>query len=117
MGITYIDGTVKGPSGRTEQVTFFVDSGAKYTLLPYAVWQSLGLEPKREHTFALLDGTMLRKKISECHITLELGETHTPAILGEPDDQALLGTVTLDELGLVLHPFSRTLHPMRLTPA
>ena len=35
--------------------------------------------------------------------------------MGEPgDDQALLGAVTLENLGLVLNPFSRTLHPMRL---
>ena len=44
---------------------------------------------------------------------LPQGETHTPVILGEPDDEALLGVVTLEELGLLFHPFSRTLHPMR----
>ncbi|MBZ5568656.1 MAG: hypothetical protein LAN64_12480 [Acidobacteriia bacterium] len=45
------------------------------------------------------------------------GEGHTPVILGEPGDQALLGAVTLEILGLVLHPFKRTLEPMRMTPA
>jgi hypothetical protein len=29
-------------------------------------------------------------------------------------DDALLGVVTLEMLGLVFNPFSRTLHPMRL---
>jgi hypothetical protein len=33
--------------------------------------------------------------------------------LGEPGDEALLGVVTLEILGLVLHPFKRTLEPMR----
>jgi len=37
----------------------------------------------------------------------------SPVILGEPGDAALLGTVTLESLGLVLNPFDRTLHPMR----
>jgi hypothetical protein len=36
----------------------------------------------------------------------------TPVILGEEKDEALLGVVTLENLGLVLNPF--TLHPMRL---
>jgi len=36
-------------------------------------------------------------------------------VLGEPgDDQALLGVVTLENLGLVFNRFSRTLQPMRV---
>jgi len=34
-----------------------IDSGAAYTLLPYEVWRTLGLLPKRAMTFALADGT------------------------------------------------------------
>jgi len=34
---------------------------------------------------------------------------HTPVILGEEDDEALLGVVTLEILGLVFNPFKRTL--------
>jgi hypothetical protein len=34
-------------------------------------------------------------------------------VLGEPGDEALLGVVTLENLGLVLNPFDRTLRPMR----
>ena len=41
------------------------------------------------------------------------GEGHTPVILGEPGDEALLGVVTLEILGLVLDSFKRTLRPMR----
>jgi len=33
--------------------------------------------------------------------------------LGEPGDDALLGVVTLENIGLIFNPFSRTLHPMR----
>jgi hypothetical protein len=35
-------------------------------------------------------------------------------ILGEPRDEALLGAVTLGILGLVLHPFTLTLQPMKM---
>ena len=38
---------------------------------------------------------------------------HTPVILGEPRDDALLGVVTLEEMGLVFNPFERSLQPMR----
>jgi hypothetical protein len=35
-------------------------------------------------------------------------------ILGEDSDEALLGVVTLEILGLVFDPFKRTLHPMKM---
>jgi clan AA aspartic protease len=114
MGLTYIDGVARGPTGKEEPVRFLVDSGATYSLLPNSVWEALGLEPTREMTFTLADGTMVQRRISECYLVLPQWETHTPVILGEPGDEALLGLVTLEELGLVLNPFNRTLQPLRL---
>ena len=115
MGLTFIEGQAQGTDGQEETVNFLVDSGAGYTLLPYRVWQSLGLEPTREEKFILADGTIVTRQLSRCYLKLPQGEEYSPVILGEEnDDQALLGAVTLEEMGLVLNPFSRTLHPMRL---
>jgi clan AA aspartic protease len=114
MGITYIEGVATGPTGKQATVRFLVDSGTTYTLLPHAAWQVLELAPKRRLTFTLADGTMIERAVSECHVSLPEGEGHTPVILGEPGDEALLGVVTLEELGLVLNPFTRQLQPMRM---
>ncbi len=113
MGITYIEGKVSN-GGTEEQVRFLVDSGAGYTLLPERVWKSLGLKPKREMDFILADGTTISRAISECRIELPQGDGHTPVILGQSRDDALLGVVTLENLGLVLNPFERSLQPMRM---
>jgi predicted aspartyl protease len=72
----------------------------------------IGGHPRAILTLAY--GTTIRRNISKCFLVLSQGETHTPVILGEPGDEALLGVVTLEELGLVFNPFSRTLHPMRM---
>jgi len=112
MGVTYIEGQVKGPSGKQENVKFLVDSGATYSLLPKTAWEAIGLKPKRELSFTLADGTTIER--SEVFITFPQGEAHTPIILGQEDDEALLGVVTLEILGLVFNPFDRTLHPMRM---
>jgi clan AA aspartic protease len=112
MGITYVDGTVRGPTGQEVPVRMLVDSGAMYSLLPTDVWQEIGLEETRQQDFRLADGTIVRRRISECYLMLDQGETHTPVILGEPGDGTLLGVVTLEELGLVFNPFNRTLHPI-----
>ena len=112
MGITYVEGIVRGPTGIEASVNMLVDSGAMYSLLPKLVWESIGLEPTREQNFRLADGTIVRREISECYLMLDQGETHTPVVLGEAGDATLLGVVTLENLGLVFNPFSRTLHPI-----
>ncbi len=119
MGITYIEATVTGPTGEKRTLEFLVDSGAVYTLLPHEVWQALGLSPKRTQRFRLADGTPIDRQVSECHIALadhegRTQEGHTPVILGEPGDDALLGVVTFENLGLVFDPFQRALQPMRM---
>jgi clan AA aspartic protease len=114
MGITYVKGTVSGKGRKKRELKFLVDSGASYTLLPDDVWRDLGLKPKRRMSFTLADGTEIERDVSECHIKLPQGDGHTPVILGEKGDDALLGAVTLENLGLVLNPFQRTLQPMML---
>ena len=114
MGLTYVTGTVGGPQGERSGIDFLVDSGATYTLLPHDVWTAIGLAPARRVTFTLADGTKVERSMAECWISIPQGSGHTPAILGEPGDTALLGIVTLEALGLVLNPFSRTLQPMRM---
>jgi clan AA aspartic protease len=114
MGITYAEGLLTGPSGKQATVRFLIDSGATYTLVPHDVWKALDLAPKRTVTFTLADGTPISRAVSECHLALPQGDAHTPVILGEPGDEALLGVVTLEILGLVLNPFKRTLEPMRM---
>jgi len=114
MGVTYVEGEVKGPGGKKAAVRFLVDSGASYSLLAEEDWQAIGLERKRSARFTLADGTQVERAISECHITLPQGDAHTPVVLGEQDDEPLLGVVTLEILGLVLNPFNRTLQPMRM---
>jgi clan AA aspartic protease len=111
MGLTYVEGIVRNKKKKAT-VEFLVDSGAIYTLLPEKNWKALGLRPKRSMTFTLADGTKVKRQIAECHIFLPQGDAHTPVILGEGDDEALLGAVTLEILGLILNPFNRSLQPM-----
>jgi len=114
MGLTYVEGKVAASTGMERDVRFLVDSGAVYTLLPSDVWQDIGLEPQRSMAFTLADGTAIERKVSECRMTLFDRTAHSPVILGEPGDEALLGMVTLEIFALVLDPFKRTLRPMHM---
>jgi clan AA aspartic protease len=114
MGLTFVDGKVIGPDGDEREVRFLVDSGASYTLLPQEVWQQLQLKPKRTVSFVLADGTTIERDVSECQIEFAGQQAHTPVILGENGDEALLGIITLEILGFVLDPFKRTLQAMKM---
>lgn len=113
MSMTYVDGMVHGPKGE-HGLCLLVDTGAMYTLLPPEAWKKIGLEPKRLQAFTLADGTQITRSVSECYLVVPQGEAHTPVILGEPGDQPLLGSLTLEILGLMMNPFTRELQPLRM---
>lgn len=96
---------------------FLVDSGAVYSVLRNNEWRALRLKRERELEFVLADGTTLTRGVSECTFELEGRRATSPVVLGETEDEALLGAVTLETLGLVLNPLSRTLQPMRMVLA
>ena len=116
MGLTYVEGTVQAPGRRrrARRVRFLVDSGAVYSVLRRNDWRTLGLKPERDVEFVLADGSALTRGVSECTFELEGRRATSPVVLGETEDEALLGAVTLETLGLMLNPLSRTLQPMRM---
>jgi predicted aspartyl protease len=114
VGLVYIEGIVKN-QGKEEKVRFLVDSGAFYTVLKKEIWQRLGLKEISKSNFILADGTVIERGISETILELPpYGERHTPIVLGESEDENLLGILTLEIFGLVLDPFKRELRPARL---
>ncbi len=119
MGLTYVEGKLRAPGrrGRARRVRFLVDSGAVYSVLRSSEWRSLGLKPERELEFVLADGTTLKRGVSEANFELEGRRATSPVVLGESEDEALLGAVTLETLGLQLNPLSRKLQPMRMVLA
>ncbi|MEM1810915.1 MAG: retroviral-like aspartic protease family protein [Thermofilaceae archaeon] len=114
MGLVYVEAVVKKGCVALP-VKLLVDSGATYTVLERDVWERLGLEKMGYVELVLADGTTIKRGVSEVLIELEgYGERHTPVILGESEDENILGTVTLDIFGLVLDPLRREIRPARL---
>ena len=119
MGITYATFKVKESRKSTEEITvdFMIDSGAVYSLVPGEVLDALGIEPYKTVEFSLADGTKISRKVGDAYFEYNNEGGSAPVIYGEQNDTALLGVTTLESLGLVLNPFTRTLHPMRLLMA
>ncbi len=104
-------------SEKFAEVNFLVDSGAIYSLVPGKILDQLDIEPYREMSFSLADGSTLKRRVCSAYFEFEGEGGPAPVIYGEEGDEPLLGATTLESLGLVLNPFTRTLHALRMLMA
>jgi len=114
MGITVLKLEVGNPARPevTKELEFLIDSGAIYSVVPETILQSLDIKPLAQEEFRLANGeTIVRKKGGAL---FKYGKKIGVAdvIFGEPDDSILLGTFTLEALGLALDPLKRELKPL-----
>jgi predicted aspartyl protease len=113
VSITTIKARVFNPAqpGTKIDLTFMVDSGAGYTLVPENMLQALGIMPHTTKSFFLANGEEIRRKMGDAAFEYMEQITHAPVIFGEAGDAALLGMTTLQGFGFVLDPFRRELRP------
>ena len=116
MGITTATMRVREhrKAERFADVEFPVDSGAVYSLIPGKILDELEIEPYKEMSFSLADGTSIKRGISSAYFEYKDHGGPAPVIYGEEGDTPLLGATTLESMGLILNPFTRTLHPRRM---
>ena len=114
MGLTFVWAQVANPArpGKTVRMKFLVDSGVVYSVVPEKVLQRLGIRPRTVKSFLLADGTDIRRKMAGAMFLFQKEEGLSPVIFGKRGDAALLGTVSLEALGLILDPLQRQLRPL-----
>jgi clan AA aspartic protease len=119
VGLTYVDVELAGPSQpkRRERVRFLVDSGAIYSLAPTPVLRRLGIRPLRREEFELADGSPMHRDVGLALFRIGKKLGGSEVIFGRPQDEPLLGSVTLEALGLELDPVRRRLRRTRLLMA
>jgi predicted aspartyl protease len=114
MGLTILGLDVADPADltRREHVQFLVDSGAIYSFVPRAVLERLGIAPHGRQQFRLADGSLIERDRGDAVFFYAGKRGAAPVIFGDPGDATLLGTVTLESLGLVLDAIRRDLLPL-----
>jgi len=90
MGITTAILRVRAhrKSEKFADVDFLFDSGAVYSLVPGKILDKLDIEPYREMSFALADGTSIKRKISSAYFEYEGKGRPAPVVYGEEGDSA-----------------------------
>jgi aspartyl protease family protein len=114
MGLTHLRVTVANPAKprRSTTIRLMVDSGALYSVVPATTLRRLGIEPHGSRTFILADGTEIKRKMGAATFRVARNTGTSSVIFGEEDDAALLGIVSLEDLGLMLDPLKRVLRPL-----
>ena len=100
--------------GRAEELTMLLDSGAIYSVVPSTVLGRLGIAPDRVERFTLADGRSIRRRVGIAAFEIARRRAASTVIFGRRGDAALLGVVTLEELGLMVDPLRRELKPLHL---
>lgn len=115
MGLTTVHTKISNlDSKKSAEDTFLVDTGAGYTVVPYAMSKKLNIKPVKKQAFSLADGTTVKRNIGFAMVGINGYEAPSTVVIGEKGDSALLGAVTLENMGLMVDPFKRKLRPMKL---
>lgn len=114
MGVFKVNAWVWNPSAPEKKVLLelLVDTGATYTVLPESLLKSLGVKPFRVARLRLADNRILEKSLGEVGIEVEgYRASATPVVFGE-EEVYLLGSVTMEQLGLAPDPIAKRLKPV-----
>ena len=117
--MTHIKVSIANPARpkRSIDLTFLVDSGAIYSVIPATLLRKLGVRPHSKRTFILADGSEITRKIGDVLFRLDGRQGAAPVIFGEREDSTLLGSVSLEALGMALDPIKRELRPLPMVLA
>ena len=111
MGATHVTVTIRNPAepDRTWEGLFLVDTGATDSLVPRPHLESIGLIPKGQRVYELVDGREIRMDITTADIEF-MGEIVGGTILfGEANTEPLLGVTALESVGIEVDPLNQRL--------
>ena len=116
MGLTTLKVRLSNPRNRRLAVEeeLLVDSGAIYAVVPASVLRRIGVRPRGEETFTLIDGAHVTREVGTVFFEIDDREGASKVIFGRRGDARVIGAVALEELGLMLDPLTRRLRPLRL---
>ena len=97
---------------RMENLEFFIDSGAVYSVVPADILKKFGIKPPVMQEFRLSNGSKITREKGGALFKYKDRVGVADVIFGEKGDSNLLGTLTLEALGRSLDPLKRKLSPL-----
>ena len=113
MGVFSIRARIWNPHNpsRSRELELLVDTGSTYMVIPESVLAVLGVKPIRRVRVRLADNRVLERALGEVGVEIEgYRATATPVVFGD-ENVFLLGSVSMEQLGLAPDPIEKRLKP------
>ncbi len=94
------------------KVEFLMDSGNITSIMPAELLEKLGIESTIEQEFMLMGGRSTKRKKGTALFKFEGKTAVADVIFGEKGDCVILGSSTLEAMGLMLHRLNREIIPI-----
>ena len=104
-----------GDVGDMIEVEAMVDTGAIHSMFPASLLRQLHIEPMRNYTFSIADGSLVEYPYGEARVQIN-DEFRTCSVIFGPDDEALIGATTLENFNLAVDPVGQRLAPAEVLP-
>ena len=118
MGLTYTSATVGNLSkqGSPYSGEFLVDTGAIDCLVPANTLIEAGIEVEGTALYELASGEPVEYEYGFARISIDGEETVAQVVFGPDGSSPIIGVVTLENMGLVVDPVTKTLKKLHAKP-
>ena len=96
---------------RVEELEVIVDTGAAYSWVSRSRLEPLGVSPVRRMRFRTIEGHMIERDLAPVFVATDGFTGGDNVVLAEPGDMEVLGSHTLESLGVTVDPVSKKLVP------
>ena len=104
--------TLYSPLGdRMETVDAMVDTGSTFTVVPGAILEGLGVQPRRAVNLKLANGQVVERRVGTVTAEIDGERESIICVFGDPEATPLIGAVTLESFLLAVDPVAQRLVP------
>ncbi|MFQ5778735.1 MAG: aspartyl protease family protein [Terriglobia bacterium] len=96
---------------RAEEFTVWVDTGASYSWLSRQRLEALGIRAARRKEFRTIEGRVIERELAPVFVRVDGYIGGDTVVLAEPGDAEVMGSFTLESLGLAADPVQKKLVP------
>jgi aspartyl protease family protein len=94
-----------------QELEALVDTGAAFSWISRSRLESLGLSPSRRMSFRTIDGRLMERDMTAIYIASAGYSTPDMVVMVEPGEMEVLGTHSIEGLGLAADPVQKRLTP------
>ena len=113
MGVFTTKLTVWNPTdpARVEEFELWVDTGASYSWVSRQRLEVLGIRATRRKQFRTIEGRLIERELAPVFVRVDGYIGGDTVVLAEPGDAEVMGSFTLESLGLAVDPVEKKLVP------